>query len=150
MPRTRTMAAASLTAALAGILALPAPAHAAGSIHLYKIYYDSPGSDRGGNTSINGEYVQIRNTTSAAVNLRGWTLTDAANHKYTFGSFTLGKGKTVTIRTGKGTNTSTTLYQGRAWYVWNNDKDTATLKRANGTKADTCSYNSTRVDYTMC
>ncbi len=114
------------------------------------MYDDSPGSDRGGNTSVNGEYVQIRNTTGAAVNLRGWTLTDAANHRYTFGSFTLGKGRTVTVRTGKGRNTSTTLYQGRAWYVWNNDKDTATLKRANGSSADTCSYHSTRVDYKMC
>ncbi|MFB8362459.1 lamin tail domain-containing protein [Streptomyces sp. NPDC055929] len=129
---------------------MPAPAHAAGSLHLHKVYDHSPGSDRGGNTSINGEYVQIRNTTGAAVNLRGWTLTDAANHRYTFGSFTLDKGRTVTVRTGKGRNTSTTLYQGRAWYVWNNDKDTATLKRANGSRANTCSYNSTRVDYKMC
>ncbi|MFF9840676.1 lamin tail domain-containing protein [Streptomyces sp. NPDC020422] len=149
MLRTRTVAAAA-TAAAAGLLLLPSPAQAAGSVHLYKIYYDSPGADRGGDASLNAEYVQIRNTTGAAVNLRGWTLTDASNHKYTFGNFTLGKGRTVTVRTGHGTNTAYNLYQGRGWYVWNNDRDTATLRKSNGTRIDTCSYNSTRVDYVMC
>lgn len=149
MLRARTFAAVTAAAA-SGILLLPTQAQAAGSVHLYKIYYDSPGSDRGGNTSLNGEYVQIRNTTGAAVNLRGWTLTDAANHKYTFGNLVLGKGKIVTVRTGRGTNTSANVYQNRGWYVWNNDRDTATLKKSNGARIDTCSYNSTRVDYKWC
>ncbi|MET9536689.1 lamin tail domain-containing protein [Streptomyces sp. NPDC006553] len=149
MLRARTFAAVTAAAA-SGILLLPTQAQAAGSVHLYKIHYDSPGSDRGGNTSLNGEWVQIRNTTGAAVNLRGWTLTDAANHKYTFGNIVLGKGKIVTVRTGRGTNTSANVYQNRGWYVWNNDRDTATLKKSNGTRIDTCSYNSTRVDYKWC
>ncbi|WP_031069313.1 lamin tail domain-containing protein [Streptomyces sp. NRRL S-118] len=150
MLRMRSAAAAVTAAAFAGLLALPSPAQAAGSVHLYKIYYDSPGTDRGANSSLNAEYVVIRNTTGAAVSLKGWTLTDAANHKYTFGTFTLGKGKYVTIHTGKGTNTTAHRYQGRSWYVWNNNSDTATLKKANGTRVDTCSYNSTRADYKMC
>ncbi|MFF5424444.1 MULTISPECIES: lamin tail domain-containing protein [unclassified Streptomyces] len=149
MLRVRTLAAVTAAAA-SGVLLLPSQAQAAGSVHLYKIYYDSPGTDRGGNTSINAEYVQIRNTTGAAVNLRGWTVTDAANHKYTFGNFVLGKGKIVTLRTGRGTNTSANVYQNRGWYVWNNDKDTATLRKSNGTRADVCSYNSTRYDYVWC
>ncbi|MEU3687515.1 lamin tail domain-containing protein [Streptomyces narbonensis] len=149
MLRARTLAAVTAAAA-SGVLLLPSPAEAAGSVHLYKIYYDSPGSDRGANSSLNAEYVQIRNTTGAAVNLRGWTVRDAANHKYTFGSFTLGKGKIVTVRTGRGTNTSANVYQNRGWYVWNNDKDTATLRKPNGTWVDSCSYNSTRVDYKWC
>ncbi|MEE1927419.1 lamin tail domain-containing protein [Streptomyces sp. TRM 70351] len=150
MIRTRSIAAATAVVAAAGLALIPVPAQAAGSVHLYKVYYDSPGSDRGANSSLNAEYVQIRNTTGASVQLRGWTLTDAVNHRYTFGTFTLAKGKTVTVRTGKGTNTSVNRYQGRAWYVWNNDKDTATLRRANGTRVDVCSYNSTRADYRMC
>jgi hypothetical protein len=145
-PRT---AAAAVAAAFAGIILLPTQAQAAGSVHLYKIYYDSPGTDTRSNTSLNGEYVQIRNTTSKAVSLKGWTLVDVANHKYTFGTYTLGAGKTVTVRAGN-TNTSATRYQGRAAYVWNNDKDTARLKRSTGTTADTCSCNSTKVDYKMC
>ncbi|WP_420716430.1 lamin tail domain-containing protein [Streptomyces sp. H27-H1] len=75
----------------------------------------------------------ITNGTTTAVNLKGWTLTDTSSHTYTFATFTLGAGKTVTVKTGKGTNTATTLFQQRAAYVWNNDKDTATLRRANKT-----------------
>lgn len=151
MLRTRTMAVAAVAASAAGLALLPMPAQAAaGSVHLYKIYYDSPGSDRGSNASLNAEYVQIRNTTSKAVSLKGWTLVDASNHRYVFGAYTLGKGKTVTVHTGKGTNTAAHRYQGRAWYVWNNDKDTATLRKSTGARVDTCSYNSTRVDYKWC
>ncbi|WP_055600313.1 lamin tail domain-containing protein [Streptomyces aureus] len=149
MLRARTFAAVTAAAA-SGVLLLPTQAQAAGSVHLYKIYYDSPGSDLRSNTSLNAEYVQIRNTTGAAVNLRGWTLTDAANHKYTFGNFVLGKGKIVTVRTGRGTNSAANVYQNRGAYVWNNDRDTATLKKSNGARIDTCSYNSTRVDYKWC
>ncbi|MFH8836212.1 lamin tail domain-containing protein [Streptomyces sp. NPDC017868] len=149
MLRARTLAAVTAAAA-SGILLLPSQAQAAGSVHLYKIYYDSPGTDNRSNSSLNAEYVQIRNTTGAAVNLRGWTLTDASSHKYTFGSYTLGAGKIVTVRTGRGTNTAANVYQNRAAYVWNNDRDTATLRKSNGTSVDTCSYNSTRVDYKWC
>lgn len=149
MLRARTFAAVTAAAA-SGILLLPSQAQAAGSVHLYKIYYDSPGTDNRSNSSLNAEYVQIRNTTGAAVNLRGWTLTDASRHTYTFGGYTLGAGKTVTVRTGRGTNTAANVYQNRAAYVWNNDRDTATLRKSNGTSVDTCSYNSTRVDYKWC
>jgi hypothetical protein len=49
------------------------------------------------------------------------------------------------------TNTSATRYQGSGNYIWNNDKDTATLRQATGAKIrDTCSYNSTKADYKMC
>ncbi|AJE85425.1 Putative secreted protein [Streptomyces albus] len=148
--RIRLTAAASVGTAALGLALLPAPAEAAGSVHLYKIYYDSPGKDTRSNGSLNGEYVQIRNTTSASVSLKGWTVTDSSRHGYTFGSYTLGKGKTVTVRTGKGSNTSATRYQGRAAYVWNNDKDTATLRKSSGAKVDSCAYNSSRVDYKKC
>ncbi|MFC8170820.1 lamin tail domain-containing protein [Streptomyces sp. NPDC057325] len=149
MLRARMLAAVTAAAA-SGVLLLPTQAQAAGSVHLYKIWYDSPGTDNRSTASLNGEYVQIRNTTNAAVNLRGWTLTDAADHKYTFGSFVLGKGKVVTVRTGRGTNTAANVYQNRGAYVWNNDRDTATLRKSNGASVDTCAYNSTRVDYTWC
>jgi hypothetical protein len=146
---TRTLVAA--LAVSAGLVLLPTQAQAAaGSVHLYKVYYDSPGTDTRSTTSLNAEYVQIRNTTTKAVSLKGWTLVDAANHKYVFGTYSLGKGKTVTIRTGKGTDTAANRYQNRGAYVWNNDKDTATLKKTSGGKVDTCSYNSTKVDSKLC
>ncbi|MFG2291723.1 lamin tail domain-containing protein [Streptomyces sp. NPDC048603] len=117
----------------------PTPAEAAGSVHLSKIWYDSPGSDTRTQAGLNAEWVQITNTTGTAVNLRSRTLTDASSHRYTFPAFTLKPGKTVTIRSGRGTNTTTNPYQQRSAYVWNNDRDTATLRRANGTVHDTCS-----------
>ncbi|MEU6081405.1 lamin tail domain-containing protein [Streptomyces sp. NPDC047108] len=150
MNRVRTIAAAAVAAGLATAVLLPTQAQAAGSVHLYKIYYDSPGSDTRSNTSLNAEYVQIRNTTSRAVSLKGWTVTDASNHRYTFGTYSLGAGKTVTVRTGKGSDTSATRYQNRGAYVWNNTSDKATLRKSTGTSVDTCSYNSSRADYKMC
>lgn len=57
MLRTRTTVAA-VAASLAGLCLVPSQAQAAaGSVHLYKIYYDSPGVDRRSNTSLNAEYV---------------------------------------------------------------------------------------------
>jgi hypothetical protein len=148
--RIRTLAATTV-AITAGLTLLPVQAQAAtGSVHLRKIYYDSPGSDLRSNASLDAEFVQIENTTTKAVSLKGWTVVDASSHKYTFGTYSLAKGKTVTVRTGKGTNTSTNRYQGRAAYVWNNDKDTATLRKSTAVKVDTCSYNSTKADYKMC
>jgi hypothetical protein len=144
-----TTAAATSLAAVCALLTAGS-AEAAGSVHLTKIYYDSPGKDTGSNASLNAEYVRIKNTTSKAVSLKGWVLVDASRHEYAFGAFSLGAGKSVTIRTGTGTNTAGTKYQNRGWYVWNNTKDKATLKKASGTVVDTCAYNSSSVDYTAC
>jgi len=148
--RIARVATVGLVASAALVAVLPAQAHAAGAVRITKIWYDSPGTDLRSNTSLNAEYVQIRNGTTKAVSLKGWTLTDASRHKYTFGTFTLGAGKTVTVHTGKGRNTAAHVYQQRAAYVWNNDRDTATLRRANSAVQHTCSYNSTRYDYKNC
>lgn len=149
----------AVAALAAGVVVVSPTAYAAGpAVQITKIYYDSPGSpDFGGNSSLNGEYVQIKNTTKKAVSLTGWTVRDTTrrpDHVYTFGTFTLGAGKTVTLRTGKGKDTSTTRYWGRSGgtfaYIWNQDKDTAYLRDASGTLVDSCSYNSTRADYKIC
>ncbi|GAA4198611.1 lamin tail domain-containing protein [Microbispora amethystogenes] len=148
-----------LLAAAVTVPLLAAPAQAATpAVQITKIYYDSPGSpDTGSNSSLNGEYVQIRNTTRKVVSLKGWTMRDKtkqAGHVYTFGAFTLKPGKTVTLRTGKGKNTSTTLYWGRSGntfaYIWNQDKDTAYLHNAGGKLIDSCSYNNPKAAYVTC
>jgi hypothetical protein len=56
----------------------------------------------------------------------------------------------VTVHTGTGTNTIRHRYWRSANYIWNNDRDTATLKNAAGVVKDRCSYNSTAVDYKVC
>jgi hypothetical protein len=119
-------------------------------VKIVKIYYDSPGSDTRTNASINGEYFVLKNTTSTSRSLTRWTVRDLANHVYTFGTFTLGAGKTVTVHTGKGANTAANRYWGLGSYVWNNDTDRATLKSPAGTTVHACAYNSTAVDYKTC
>src|SRR6266508_857725 len=138
------VAAAAL--AIAGIAATAAP----GAIRITKIYYDSPGSDFGSNTSLNAEWIRLKNTGSRARYLTGWRIRDAAGHVYKFGTFRLRAGYSVKVHTGSGSNTATNRYWGSSGYIWNNDKDTATLKNASGVVIDRCSYNSTAVDYKVC
>ncbi|WP_246089988.1 lamin tail domain-containing protein [Nonomuraea deserti] len=151
------LTAAALLATSAAVASQPA--YAAGpAIQITKIYYDSPGSpDFGANSSLNGEYVQIKNTTRKPVTITGWTLRDRtkrSDHVYTFSRFTLRAGKTVTLRTGRGRSTATTRYWGRSGgtlaYIWNQTSDTAYLRNASGKLVDSCSYNSTRQAYRIC
>ncbi|KAB1142052.1 lamin tail domain-containing protein [Streptomyces luteolifulvus] len=137
-------------ALLTGTL-LSSPAQAAGSVHLSKVYYDSPGSpDSGSNTSLNGEWVRIKNSTSSTVSLKGWKIKDETGYTYTFGDVRIGSGASKTVHTGKGTNTGAHKYWGRSWYVWNNTGDTAKLYKANGTKVDSCSWSSRGSGYKYC
>lgn len=147
--RMRAVAAA-LALSTAAAVATAAPAEATPILKIVKVYYDSPGSDTRTNTSINGEYVVIKNMTTTARSLTGWTVRDTSAHIYKFGTFSLGAGKTVVLRTGKGTNSSTTRYWGQTNYVWNNDKDTAYLRNSGGTAIHYCAYNSTAYDYKNC
>ena len=64
--RIRALLVACLVV-IASLIALPADA--AGSIQFRKIRYDSPGTDRGGKTSLNAEYVVIKNTGSTTPEL---------------------------------------------------------------------------------
>ncbi|WP_061296530.1 lamin tail domain-containing protein [Herbidospora cretacea] len=147
-------------AVLLGVAALSAPAQAqAPAVRITKIFYDSPGSpDNGANSSVNGEYIQIKNVSRKAVSLNGWTVQDEtkrSDHVYTFTAFTLKPGKTVTLRSGKGKNTATTRYwqrsgQGTFTYIWNQTSDTGYLRNAAGKLVDSCSYNSSRDDYVVC
>jgi hypothetical protein len=145
MGRTRILFA---TALVISVLALPAQALAAIKIH--KIYFDSPGADNGGNASLNAEYIVIKNTGSTRVGIGGWTIRDLSNHVYRFpAGFRVAAGTKVTLHTGSGTNTLHHRYWRQDNYVWNNDGDTAKLKRANGTLADSCSYTGAG-DYIFC
>ena len=125
-------------------------ASAAFCVAIYRIYYNSPGTDTGSNYSLNGEWIQLHNRCATGRSLASWKIKDAAGHTYTFGTFRLGGGQYVKVRTGKGTATATNLYQGRSWYVWNNDKDTAYGYNRDGTRIDTCSYNNRYASSVYC
>src|SRR5215217_1832290 len=140
--RTRALLIAFLV--VAGSILTAVEAKAAATVYIYKVYYNSPGSDTGSNSSLNAEYVVIKNGDDVSHSVSGWTVRDAAGHIYTFGSLRLGAGKQAIIHTGKGTSyttsASTHLYWGRSWYVWNNTGDKVILRRADGSLKDTCSY----------
>ena len=141
--RIRALLIACLVAASSLLIAAPAQA-APATVYIYKVYFDSPGSDRGSNSSLNAEYVVIRNGDNVAHSVSGWTVRDKAGHVYKFGNLRLGAGKQAIIHTGKGTSyttsASTHLYWGRGWYVWNNTGDKVILRRADGSLKDTCTY----------
>jgi Lamin Tail Domain len=138
-----------LAAASLGLI--PSPGGSLPALQFGVIQYDSPGSpDTGTNRSLNGEYASVRNTSSRAIQLRGMTVRDVANHIYVFPSMSLGAGRTVRIHTGRGTNTASDVYWRQNNYVWNNDGDTATLRNAAGTRLDTCRSTSTGTGKIAC
>lgn len=134
---------------LSGVL-VGGPAEAAGPLQFGRINYDPSGKDDATNASVNGEYVVIRNTSTASTRcLTGWTVKDVANHTYKFGSFCLGAGKSVYLHSGKGTNTATRRYWGSGWHIWNNTGDTAYLRNSAGTLMDSCRWGD-GVGYISC
>jgi Lamin Tail Domain len=81
----------------------------------------------------NQEYVKISNKGTTTVNLKGWKIKDSgAKHTYTFPSYTLKAKSTVTLRSGSGKNTATTLYWNKYSFIWNNTGDKAYLYNAQG------------------
>jgi hypothetical protein len=80
------------------------------------------------------EWVSIRNTGDAGMNLEECTLSNAGSTRvYTFPSFVLGAGASVTVHSGGGANTGTDLYWGIGPVAWDDYRDTATLKGPDGT-----------------
>ena len=87
----------------------PAPSTAsapkAGAVQFSKIVYNSPGADTRRNPSLNAEYVRLTNRTGKTVNLKGWTIRNAAGSVYTVRTTQqVGAGSSAYLHTGKGTN----------------------------------------------
>lgn len=85
-------------------------------VAITEIQADAPNGD------LNGEYVTLRNTGDTAVGCSGFLLSFEGwrGQFYTFDGFTLGAGKTVTVRNGSGEDTASTLYTGFDAPVLNN------------------------------
>jgi Lamin Tail Domain len=105
------------------------------------IHYDARGNDNLA-SNLNNEYVVFKNNTNTAIRMRGWKVHDEGRiHVYTFPTFRLGAGKTVTLHSGRGTNTSSHLYWQRSYgAVWNNTGDTVTLRNPLGKVVVSRSY----------
>ena len=78
--------------------------------------------------SLKDEWVKITNKGSSPVSLGGWKIEDeGSKHTYTFPSYTLDAGSSVTVYTIKGTDSANELYWQLGSPIWNNDGDTAYL-----------------------
>ncbi|MEU1071154.1 MULTISPECIES: lamin tail domain-containing protein [unclassified Streptomyces] len=142
----RILATVLAGGALIGAAALPAAAdghhrHADRStVVIGKVQYNSPGRDDRSNRSLNGEWVEVMNTGRHAVNLRGFTLTAGDGARYRFHAMRLEGHSAVKVHTGVGHDTSRDVYQDRHNYVWDNHRDTATLRNDNGRILDTAMW----------
>jgi lamin tail-like protein len=129
-----------LLAAAVAALALPAIAatsvDAAACVRIRSGVFDAPGNDNYA-ANLNGEYIRIKNYCATSKAMGGWKLHDyGRKHTYTFSStFRIGAGVTVTVYSGRGTNTSVRRYWGRTYgAVWNNTPpERAYLRNAAGT-----------------
>jgi hypothetical protein len=108
----------------------------AGPLHFTTVRADAEGDDRG---NPNGEYVRICNVSDRPINLRGFSVQDAARHRYVFPEGTLEPGYTALLLSGRGKN-STREGQPRFYWgtgpIWNNDRDTASLFAPDGKLID--------------
>ncbi|WP_135363536.1 lamin tail domain-containing protein [Halosimplex halophilum] len=92
-----------------------------------RVHADAAGNDH---ENPNDEYVVFGNDGEGRLEVGGWTVSDEADHTYTFpAGFALEPGETVTLRTGEGEDTADTLYWGSDSAVWNNGGDTVVVAR---------------------
>ncbi|MGW3402566.1 lamin tail domain-containing protein [Streptomyces zhihengii] len=148
--RTRTRAVVAVTFAAGSLTALTAaPAQAAeysSALKVWGIQYDAPGRDSNscatGNTR--DEYVTIKNfSRSTTVNLRGYTVKDAAGNRHTFTSnHYLQPGDYVKLRGNHGTDSDggNVAWRDNCNFMWNNDRDSVYLYKPSGDRADVHAY----------
>ena len=105
------------------------------------------------------EYVEIRNNDVVAIQLQGWSLTDAGPFSFTFPARVLQPGETCRIfaHVPQGANTwpceftfGRTSPGSSGNYVWNNSGDMASLSDASGMLIDMCAYSSSAANPFSC
>jgi hypothetical protein len=135
----RTRRLVTVLTSVAVLAAVAGPASAV--IRIDRIRYDAPGTDTGTNAHLNEERVVLINTGDSARDIGGWSVRDLADHVYRIpDGFRLGPDRLVRIHTGRGTNDGNDLFWGSGWYIWNNNRDRATLKNRAGEVIDRCGY----------
>jgi hypothetical protein len=139
--RMAVISVCTTAALVVPVTLLEASAAGRAPVSFSRVQYDSPGSDRGSNRSLNAEWIRVTNHGNKVRRLAGWTIRDRANHVYRFPrNFRLRPGRSVQIHTGSGRNTRSHLYWRQNWYVWNNDGDRAVLRSRSGARKDICRW----------
>ena len=117
-------------------LATAAPTEAASCVRLSATHFDAPGNDNYA-ANLNGEWVRIKNYCTTTKSVSGWTIKDyGSKHTYKFPTgVKIRPGYSLTLYSGKGTNTTTKRYWQRSYgAVWNNTPpEYAYLRNSSGT-----------------
>jgi micrococcal nuclease len=77
------------------------------------------------------EILIFYNKCSFDCNMNKWTIKDEGRKKFTFENFVLEKNKEIIVKTGKGTNNSTSLYWRNYDYIWTKTGDSLFLRDEN-------------------
>ena len=114
-----------------------------GQITINEIVEDEQDFDSTNDLADTREFVELYNAGASSVNIENWTIgTVQLGTGLPYASFTLPAGASVTVHSGKGTNSTGHLYAG--WgHTWNNTGDTARLASTSGTVIDTFTYTAT-------
>ncbi|NRD45564.1 lamin tail domain-containing protein [Corallococcus exiguus] len=109
-----------------------------GNVFINEVLINEPGSD------VNGEFVELVNSGTAAVDLSGWTVSDGTAVRHTFASGTsVAAGKAVVVFGGaSGIPAGTVGAVGSSTGQLNlgNSGDTVTVKNSAGTVVDTATF----------
>lgn len=113
-----------------------------GPLKITSLKFNAPGDDR---FNANGEYVRIASVADEVIDVRGYILSDAYGHRYTFPALSLKPGYSVLLVSGRGVDVTDPpdriiLYWQSDGPIWNNDGDTATLRAPEGSTVDTFQY----------
>ncbi|EPX64409.1 hypothetical protein D187_005543 [Cystobacter fuscus DSM 2262] len=109
-------------------------------VRINEVLANEAGSD------VNGEFIELVNTGTAAADLSGWTLSDATGTRHTFASGTsLAAGKAIVVfgaAAGIPSGVTNAVGASTAQLNLSNSGDTVTLKNSAGTTSDTVTYGS--------
>ncbi|OYR67142.1 nuclease [Halorubrum ezzemoulense] len=110
---------------------------AGGSLDLVTVNEDTEGDD----LAEPQENVVFENSGDSALDLTGYTVSDATSKQYQFDGLTLQPGAQVTLYSGTGDDTETERYWGRTGSaIWNNSGDTVNVVDDTGTTVIDESY----------
>lgn len=99
-------------------------------LSLYGYNVDATGDD---SKNLDGEWVELKNTSGGPLDLTGWTLSDSDSNTYTFPEgFTLPASESVTVHSGSGSDTTNHLYWGASQPVWQNGGDRIVVRNQQG------------------
>jgi endonuclease YncB( thermonuclease family) len=112
--------------------------HYQGTLHITSFHANGAGNDR---ADPNVEYLRVCNITEEPLQLKGYSITNARNQRFSFPEVIVPAGHTVKVHSGKGVQLTDPhqqleIFLGSDVPLWNNTHDLATIWDAMGQKVD--------------